>query len=160
MSLMDFYRAEPNEYYKDIVFQLSSKVLENQKTDISKPLEYGQWKGAYSTSGNGWISEVMGDVYRFCKEENRKDCDKYKEAVVKVMRWLIQNTYSEENTFFLKNPEKTIGGLFWNKSNKYIRTDSVCHALNSYARIVNDLGEDLLLSIPETSLEQLFNLLD
>jgi len=97
----------------------------------------------------------MAETYRFCKEERGEDCDKYKEGVIKAIRWLIQNTYSEENTFFLKNPEKAIGGVFWNKLNKYVRTDSVCHALNGYIRIIDDLDKGSLLSVPERPLEEI-----
>ena len=141
MSLMDFYQVSQIDYHKDIIFELADKILGNQIKDPNDPLNYGRWKGAYSTSGIGWISEVNGEVYRFCKEqrEGSPDCDKYKDAVERAIRWLIQNTYSEENTFFLENPEKAIGGIFWNKQNKYVRTDSVCHALNGYTRIINDL---------------------
>jgi hypothetical protein len=157
MSLMDFYRVNQTEEYKNIIFELSEKILENQKNEASELLYYGGWDGAYSTSGIGWISEVMGETYRFCKEENQYDCNQYKDAVLRATRWIIQNTYSEENTFFLKNSERAIGGVFWNQSNKYVRTDSVCHALNSYLRIINDLEEGILLSIPEQPLEEILD---
>ena len=160
MSLMDFYKVNPHtknfgvgvntdDYYKNIIFELADIVLGNQIKDINDILNHGRWEGAYSTSGIGWISEVNGEVYRFCKEqgEQASDCNKYKDAVVRAIRWLIQNTYSEENTFFLEKPEKAIGGLFWNKENKYVRTDSVCHALNGYTRIMNDLKDGLLISL-------------
>ena len=147
MSLMDFYKVNPDDSYKNIIFELADIILGNQIKDTSDLLNHGRWKGAYSTSGIGWISEVNGEVYRFCKEQKGIDCDKYKDAVKGAIRWLIQNTYSEENTFFLKNPERAIGGLFWNKENKYVRTDSVCHALNGYTRIINDLKDGLLISL-------------
>jgi len=160
MSLIDFYKTKqagdslagtvPN-----IIFELSEKILANQKNEEDDLLYYGGWGGAYSSSGTGWISEVMAETYRFCKEERGEDCDKYKEGVIKAIRWLIQNTYSEENTFFLKNPEKVIGGVFWNKLNKYVRTDSVCHALNGYIRIIDDLDKGSLLSVPERPLEEI-----
>jgi len=155
MSSIDFYKASPDERYKGIIFELSEEILANQKDEEDDLLYYGGWGGAYSSSGVGWISEVTAETYRFCKEERGEDCDKYKQAVIKAIRWLIQNTYSEENTFFLKNPEKAIGGVFWNKLNKYVRTDSVCHALNGYIIIVNDLDEGLLLSVPERSFEEI-----
>ncbi|MBZ9578165.1 glycoside hydrolase family 88 protein [Patescibacteria group bacterium] len=135
MSLMDFYRVSENDYYKDIVFELSSQVVSHQVED-------GRIDGAYSTSGNGWISEVMTDTYRFCLEQERSDCEKYKETVVNIIRWLIQYTYSKENSSFLKNPERAIGGVYWNEENKYVRTDSVCHAINGYTRIMNFLQSE------------------
>jgi len=132
MSLMDFYKISKDDYYKDIVFELSAQIISNQT-------EGGKIAGAYSTSGNGWISEVMTDTYRFCLEEERDNCEKYKKAVVNIINWIIERTYSEENSSSLKNPERAIGGIFWNEAGKYVRTDSVCHALNSYTRIINFL---------------------
>ena len=149
MSLLDFYKVNPDEYYKNMIFECSGELLEKQQQDTDKPLYYGTWERAYSTSGNGWLAEVMVEMYKFCQEQNMGGCDKYKEAAIKVTWWIIQNTYSEENTFFLKEPQKAIGGSFWNYENLYIRTDSVCHAVNAYVGIINDLEDGLLLSIPE-----------
>ena len=147
MALLDFYRVNPNENYKGIILNCSSYLLKRQLDDPEDVLYYGRWDMAHSTSGNGWLAEVMMEMYHFCQEQDREECDKYKEAVVKVIRWLIQNTYSKENISSLKNPEKAIGGLFWNYKEKYVRTDSVCHALNGYLGIVNDLKEGSVLRI-------------
>ncbi len=91
----------------------------------------------------------MTEVYQLCKEQNKNECEKYKDAIIKTIRWLIQNTYSKENSFFLKNPERANGGLIRNYNFGYmeIRTDSVCHALNGYTRIINDLKDGLLISL-------------
>ncbi len=147
MSLMDFYKVNFEERYQKIIFELSSLILDNQKDNSNDLLYYGGWKGAYSTSGTGWITEVMAETYRFCLAESKEDCQKYKTAVIKAMRWLIQNTYSEKNSLSLKNPERAIGGVFWNNIQKYVRTDSVCHALNGYIRIFDYLDDGVLLSI-------------
>ena len=149
MSLLDFYKVSPDEYYKDIILRCSSEILEKQQQDTDKPLYYGTWERAYSTSGNGWLAEVMMEVYKFCQEQNMDGCDKYKEALIKVIWWITQNTYSEENTFFLKEPQKAIGGSFWNYEDLYVRTDSVCHAVNACVGIIDDLDDGLPLSIPE-----------
>ncbi|TSC94249.1 MAG: hypothetical protein CEN87_544 [Parcubacteria group bacterium Licking1014_1] len=139
MSLMEFYKnASQDKRYKNIVFELGDKILANQKKNSDNLLVYGMWKGAYSTSGVGWISEVMAETHKFCKEENRPDCDKYKEAVFLAAKWLFQNTYSKENSSFLPNSEMAEGGIFWNENNRYVRIDSNCHALNSYLAIVNN----------------------
>ncbi len=139
MSLLDFYKVNPDETYRSVILGCSKGLLSRQLNDPSDPLYYGRWDMAFSTSGNGWLAEVMMEIYHFCQEQNRTDCDQYKQAVVKVIRWLIQNTYSQENTSSLPNPEKAIGGLFWNYKEGYVRTDSVCHGLNAYLGIINDL---------------------
>lgn len=149
MSLLDFYRINQEDYYKDIILKCSGELLERQPKNISNPLYSGSWYRAYSTSGNGWLAEVMMTMYRFCQEQNTDGCDEYKEAIIRVIRWIIQNTYSEENTFFLREPGKAIGGIFWNYEERYVRTDSLCHALNAYAGMMGDWEDGTLLSLPE-----------
>lgn len=136
MSLMDFYKAAKIDYYKDIIFELSSQIISNQMED-------GRIDGAYSSSGNGWISEVMTDTYAFCLEQGpltggsgQADCEKYKQGALEIMKWIIARTYTKENSSSLPNPQKAEGGVFWNISETYVRTDSVCHALNGYTRIM------------------------
>jgi len=149
MALLDFYRINEEDYHKDIILKCSDELLRRQATDINDPLYHGSWYRAYSTSGNGWLAEVMMEMYRFCQEQNRDGCDEYKEAILGVIRWVIQNTYSEENTFFLREPEKAIGGIFWNYEERYVRTDSLCHALNAYAGMMDEWEDGTLLSLPE-----------
>lgn len=148
MSLIEFYKVQTKENYKKIIFELSDLILEKQNKDERDILNHGSWQLSYSTSGIGWLAEVMTEVYRFCLEEKNKDCQKYQDSVIRAIRWLIQNTYSKENTSSLPNPERALGSLFWNKDNKFVRTDSVCHALNAYLRIMPYLKEGNLLSIP------------
>lgn len=148
MSLFDFYKVNQDERYKEIVLRCSDELLERQMKDENDILCHGRWQRAYSTSGNGWINEVMVELYEFCKEEDR-ECDKYKDSIINVTRWLVQHTYSEENSFFLKNPERANGGLFRNHQYKDIRTDSVCHGINAYVGIIDDLENGTLISIPE-----------
>jgi hypothetical protein len=149
MSLLDFYKINKEDYYKNIILRCSDELLKRQAKDINNPLYHGSWYRAYSTSGNGWLAEVMMTMYRFCQEQNVCGCDRYKEAIIRVIRWIIQNTYSEENTFFLREPEKAIGGIFWNYEDKYVRTDSLCHALNAYAGMMDDWEDGTLLSLSE-----------
>jgi len=141
MSLMDFCKVENNEYYKTIIFELIDLILENQIKDETDLRNFGRWEGAYSTSGVGWLSEVTGEVYKFCLKENREDCQKYKEAVLRGI--------------MLKNPERAQGGIFWNDSYRYVRTDSVCHGVNSYVRILDNLDDGTLVSLSERTLEEI-----
>jgi len=149
MALLDFYRINEEDYYKNIILRCSAELLEKQRNNLTNPLYSGSWYRAYSTSGNGWLAEVMMTMYRFCQEQNVDGCDRYKEAILRVIRWIIQNTYSAENTFFLREPEKAIGGIFWNFEDRYVRTDSLCHALNAYAGMMGDWEDGTLLTLPE-----------
>lgn len=145
MSLIDFHRAKKSDYYEKIIFEMADRILNDQRNNPVELLTYGGWNGVYSTSGVGWISEVMSELYHFCKEENENNCEKYKEAVILATRWLIQNTYSEDNTSGVKNPKMAIGGIPWDQNQEYIRTDSVCHSLNSYLNIIGELIDGPLM---------------
>jgi rhamnogalacturonyl hydrolase YesR len=149
MALLDFYRINEEDYYKDIILRCSAELLEKQRNNLTNPLYSGSWYRAYSTSGNGWLAEVMMTMYRFCQEQNAEGCDRYKEAILRVIRWIIQNTYSAENTFFLIESEKAIGGIFWNYEDRDVRTDSLCHALNAYAGMMDDWEDGTLLTLPD-----------
>jgi len=155
MSLIDFYKVSGDDRYKSVIFELSSLILENQNTD-SENLEYrGGWQGAYSTSGMGWIGEVMADLYRFCLEEGESFCEQYKAAVVEDMRWIIQHGIFDENSHVSENFERAKGGIVWNGSEKYVRTDSVCHALNGFSRIYGYLEDKVLLSLPGKTVQDI-----
>lgn len=155
MALYDFYKIAPSEDYKKTIFSCSDYLIQKQLKDESDLLYYGRWDMAYSSSGNGWLAEVMMEMHHFCESEKGTDCLKYKEALVKVIRWLLQHTYTEENSFMLKNPETAKGGIFWDYDEKYVRTDSVCHGLNAYAGIISELNEGELLSLPEESFDKI-----
>jgi len=85
MSLLDFYKVNQDNRYKDIILKCGSELLKKQEDHISNPVYYGSWHSAYSTSGNGWLAEVMMEMYRFCQEQDMGDCDRYKEALLKVI---------------------------------------------------------------------------
>jgi hypothetical protein len=156
-SLLDFYRIKPQENYREIVLTCSDDLIKRQINDEFNVIDNGSWKGVYSTSGVGWLAEVMSEVYYFCHEQKRKDCNKYRESSLRAIRWLIQNTYSKDNTQSLPNPKMAIGGLYWSRENREIRTDSVAHALNAYLRLVNDLPDnESLISLPRKKVNQRF----
>jgi len=141
MALLDFYKASPEEKHAEIILNCSRELAKRQITENTDPLYHGRWTLAFSTSGNGWLAEVMMEMYRFCQNEEAAGCVEYKAAVINVIQWLMQFTYSEENSANFPNPQRAIGGIFWDYNDKYVRTDSVCHALNAYLGIIPYLEE-------------------
>lgn len=137
MSLLDFYKISGNEVYKEVLLKCLNEILKRQHTDPNDLLNYGRIGTGQHTSGIGWINEVASEVYLLCKEENWKGCMAYEEPMMKMMRWLIQNTYSEANTYFLKQPKKAIGGLIRSSTKEEVRTDAVCHGVNGYINLFN-----------------------
>jgi hypothetical protein len=66
----------------------------------------------------------------------------------------MQYTYSPENSFVVEDPEMARGGVFWNARDRYVRTDSVCHAMNAYVFMVDHLPDGVLVELPEPPLAE------
>jgi len=139
MSLLDFYKVSGDTYYRDVLLACGREVLKRQKLDPEDTVNYGRWSGTQYTSGNGWISEVMIEIYGLCKEEGIPDAEQYLQATVRVSRWLDRHTYTEDNTSHLKNPDRALGGLTRSPHDPSVRVDAVCHALNAYIALLDYL---------------------
>ena len=135
MSLLDFYKAGRDRASLETILKSSNELLKHQHTDPEDPANYGRYQGSETTSGNGWICEVLGEAYNFSAE-------KYKNAILLGVRWLIRNTYTEENTRGFKNPAMPVGGLIRSPSEASVRTDAVCHGVNGYIGILEKLTEE------------------
>ncbi|MCM8776367.1 MAG: terpene cyclase [Candidatus Omnitrophica bacterium] len=151
MSLLDFTKVNSEELYRQTILNASEKILERQRNDPFDILSYGGWEYCWA-SGNGWVNEVLTEVHQTCTENGWGSCERFKTAVVKIIRWLIQNTYTEENTFFLAHPEGAIGGLILNPYKEAVRTDAVCHGINGYLAILPYLEDGPLLTVEEKPL--------
>lgn len=146
-SLIDFNTAQPDPSVEYLILNCARELLDKQLTDTSDLRRYGRWSDSFSTSGTSWIAEVLVEVYEFCEEQGERDCNEFRDAIVRAIRWLLQHTYSDAYAAHLPNPSSAIGGLFWGPGllDRYIRTDSVSHALNVYSGILPLLQQDGVL---------------
>ena len=115
---------------------------------------HGRWQASLSSSGNGWLAEVLSELYLDCPGGDPDDCARFQSAVVLLFRLLMQYTYSPENSFVVRDPAMARGGLFWNTQERYVRTDSVCHAMNAYVFMVDQLASGVLVELPEPPLAE------
>jgi rhamnogalacturonyl hydrolase YesR len=149
-SLLDFYKAAKHPAVKDACLRCANTVLQQQHTDPADIADYGRFEGTHATSGNGWVNEVFMELYDYARSEGWEDCEAFKTAAVLVTRWLIQNTYSPANTYFLPHGPEAIGGLIRSYREESVRTDAVCHGSNGYILLLKHTTPGLLLSVPET----------
>jgi len=122
---------------------------------------HGRYLDAMTTSGNGWINEVMGDWYNFCSQQQLTNCQPYREAMWRTSRWLIQNAYSPQNSYDIANPRRAHGGMITNFNTWTVRTDAVCHALNGLISLlsIENKNKSPLVSLPEQPLREILPLL-
>ncbi|VEG89683.1 hypothetical protein [Legionella spiritensis] len=161
MSLIDFAKVDQEPVYRETIERLAATLLSRQITDKDDIFNNGRYFDAMTTSGNGWINEVMGVLYDFCRKNRLAHCQRYQTAMLLTGRWLLQNAYNEENTYNIKNPERAIGGFITNFTSSKVRTDAVCHGLNSLVMLMESAasGEPLQLKLPERPLVKILPLL-
>ena len=151
MALIDYAKIEKDREAIATIKTISQYLA---STQINAPFDIendGRFTEATTPSGNGWINEVFGEYQRFCLEANLKNCEQYVPNMIKVSRWLIQNAYTPENTYDIKDPTQALGGFINTVFDGSVRTDSVCHGVNSLIYLLDAIGDknQLLLYLPE-----------
>jgi hypothetical protein len=154
LSLFDFARASDDSTTRKIVFECADELIKRQIDDPDDVYRHGRWQGSLSSSGNGWLAEVLSQLYLDCPSSDPDGCARFHHAVVLLVRLLMQYTYSPENSFVAKNPDMARGGLFWNTHDRDVRTDSVCHAMNAYVSMIDHLPDGVLIELPEPPLAE------
>jgi rhamnogalacturonyl hydrolase YesR len=152
LSLFDFARASDDSTIRDTVYDCADELLQRQIDDPDDVYRHGRWDDSLSSSGSGWLAEVLSELYLDCPNSDPDGCARYHEAVVLLFRQLMQYTYAPENSFVAKHPDMAKGGLFWNTLDREVRTDSVCHAMNAYVFMIDHLPDGVLVELPEPPL--------
>jgi hypothetical protein len=159
LSLFDFARASGDSTIRARVYGCADELLDRQIDDPDDVYHHGRWRASLSSSGNGWLAEVLSELYLACPPSEVDGCARAHAAVVLLFRLLMQYTYSPENSFVVQNPAMAKGGLFWNPIDRYVRTDSVCHAMNAYVFMIDQLPDGVLIELPEPPLRERLGLL-
>lgn len=154
LSLFDFLRATGNRRAGDVAFRCADELLRRQIDNPRDAYRHGRWRRSLSSSGNGWLSEVYAELYRHCRDNQGKRCERYEQAIVKSLRYVAQHTYTPASAFAARNPDAAMGGLFWNTSEPYVRTDAVCHAMNAYIAMLEHFDDGPLITLPEPPLAE------
>jgi hypothetical protein len=154
LSLWDYLKATDDAGALEATKRCASDLLGRQIRTSEDLYRRGRWRGSLSSSGVGWLAEVYSELYAYCLGRPLWDCDELREAVIEAMRQLVQNTYTPENAYLARNPRRARGGLFWTVSERYVRTDAVCHAMNAYLNMLEQMEAGVLIAIPEAPLQE------
>jgi len=154
LSLFDYARASGDPTIRETVSDCADELLELQIDDPDDVYRHGRWQASLSSSGNGWLAEVLSELYLDCPGSDPDGCARLHDPIVRLFRLLMQYTYSPENSFVVKDPEMARGGVFWNTHDRFVRTDSVCHAMNAYVFMLDHLADGVLVELPEPPLAE------
>lgn len=161
MALVDYARIDADPKVREVLQRAMHQIILRQSHNPSDVYNHGRYFDVMSTSGNGWINEVLGELHQLCKAEAFNDCAEYREAAIYTSRWLLQNSYTPINSYALKNPARAEGGFIRNYVKSSVRTDAVCHGVNGWLGLMKIVGageQDLLL-LPERSFDETIDLL-
>ncbi|MBM4142627.1 MAG: hypothetical protein FJ225_03400 [Lentisphaerae bacterium] len=131
LSLLDFGRATGEKWASDLALDGARDLLPRQARDPSDALNHGRWSGAFSTSGTGWIAEVLVEALALMRQREAPEAEDCRRAIADGMQWVLSHAYTADNSSHLPNPRRAMGGLKWNNANPWIRIDAVCHSLNA-----------------------------
>ncbi len=150
-SFLDFYKVNPDQKLKNAIQKSVQAILAHQINDASDLAKFGRYNDTPASSGNGWINEVLTEVYPFYRDEKIEGSEWILDALLKTTRWLVQNIYSEENSVHLPNPARARGGSIRNmpKDKDSVRTDAVCHSANSLINLFHLTRGKLFFEVPE-----------
>ena len=157
MSLMDYAAVSDNTSLNPTIGTIADFVLSTQIDNAANIYSTGRYSEATTPSGNGWINEVLGEYYPYCLKNGGARCDRSLTSMPEVSRWLLQNAYNDINVYDVKNPSRAIGGFIIAFSSQRIRTDSVCHGVNSFISLLrlSDMQSKILLTLPEPPLKEI-----
>jgi hypothetical protein len=160
-SLNDYAEINPDARYRDAIERAMTQVLWRQIQDRGNRFDHGRFLDTMSSSGNGWINEVLGVLYPSCVERGRANCQRYLDAMVASSRWLLQNSYNAQNSVLLPNPGRAEGGMIGSIRRYSVRTDAVGHALNGLLSLAIAKAEDPgpWLQLPERRFDEVLILL-
>jgi hypothetical protein len=153
LALFDYAKASHDDSAHAIALTCADELLGRQIDAPAELERHGRWSGSLSSSGNGWLAEVLATLYLDCEDLDSARCVNYRDAAIRLFRLLQQHTYTPESAFVAKNPAMAIGGLYWSPADRDVRTDSVCHALNAYALLIDHLPAGKLVDLPEPPLD-------
>ena len=161
MSLVDYAKINAEPIYRETITQCARELVHRQIQAPWDAFNDGRLMDIITSSGNGWVNEVMTELYLFCKAEKMDGCRSYRHFIIHSSRWLVQNVYTAANSFDIKNPAMADGGVIRNFAEKSIRTDAVCHGLNSLVGLLKITGieNQAFAFLPEMPFEEVLGLL-
>ncbi len=162
MGLLDYAKINPEPRYRKIITRSAQALVQHQIDAPWDAFNEGRLMDIITSSGNGWVNEVMTILYPFCRDQKMSGCGDYKRFIIHSSRWLVQNVYTNQNMFAIKNPAAAEGGVIRNFAQKSVRTDAVCHGLNSLVGLLSIVGPEnqSLQFLPERPIDEVIGLLE
>ncbi|MBP5407256.1 hypothetical protein J6Z19_08980 [bacterium] len=131
-AYQEAYSATKDRRYADFAFQLMDWMLKKYKPLGSDAVPGRQ--GALNTqfAGTGVYSEGLSAAVRLAREVgDKKRVETYSKALRGTMGYVLGLQFKDEDTYWVKRPDKVRGALSMRPDNEELRIDSTYHAISA-----------------------------
>ncbi len=130
-ALRELYRVNKDPEIASFVFEMNDWLIDTHQVFSSRyPDEIGGFPHGLPRFSTGPYLEGINDAYQIAVESgDEAHVAKYRESIRKGVRFLFQLQITERNAFYLKNPERAIGGCRKSLVRNDQRNDYTQHAV-------------------------------
>jgi len=124
----------------DFIFEMNDWIIDNYQIQESKFIdEIGGFPLYYPTFSTSVFLEGINDAYALAIEiEDSYHIKKYKESLTEGTRFVLQTQFNDENSFYVENKTKSVGGFKTSLTKNTIRIDNVQHAVLTLMKTYNN----------------------
>jgi len=119
-----------NNDLSDFVFEMNDWLIDNYQQFSNQYVDYiGGFKSKPGASTSAYL-EGLADAYLLAKEiGDLNHIKKYEESCKNAVRFVLQTQFKKDDTFYVTDIQKTLGGFKMSPLNISLRTDSTQHAV-------------------------------
>ena len=132
------YQKKPNRELADFVFEMNDWLIDTYQQMSSKYPDYlGGFKSVPGNSTSAY-EEGVCDAYQMARlasdEAHQK---KYYDSARLGLRFVLQGQFTQENTYYLENKDKALGGFRTSLIDNELRCDNTQHGVLSLIKALN-----------------------
>ena len=125
------FEQTKNRNLSDFIFEMNDWMIDNYQMKTSLyPDEIGGFPKYFPTFSTSVFIEGVNDAYAVAKLVNDAEhVQKYKHSIKIGTQFILQTQFTENNSFYLEEPHRAIGGFKTSLTDNFIRIDNTQHAL-------------------------------
>jgi len=125
------YQETKDSQLVDFIFEMNDWMIDNYQIQSSLyPDEIGGFPYYYPTFSTSVFIEGINDAYNIARFVSDTDhINKYKSALQNGIRFILQTQFTDNNSFYLENDYRAIGGFKTSLTDNSIRIDNTQHAV-------------------------------
>lgn len=134
------YRETKDPEIPPFVFEMNDWLIANHQVSASPyPDLLGGFRRPTPGCSTSAYLEGLNDAYALAVETgDRLHEEKYRTAILSATRFLLTTQYTPENSYYLVNPARAIGGFRTSLTNSIQRIDHTQHAVRALMKLIDN----------------------